>query len=51
MLAVCYLTASTGPDGFRGQRLNMLSGYAAYDYRKKIGQEKKACIEFPATAV
>ncbi len=29
----------------------MLNGYAVYDYRKKIGQEKKACIEFPATAV
>jgi hypothetical protein len=38
-------------NGFRGQRLNMLGGYATHDYRKKIGQEKKACIVFPAPAV
>jgi len=25
----------------------MLGSYATHDYRKKIGQEKKACIEFP----
>ena len=42
---------SFNANGFRGQRLNMLSSYAAYDYRKKIGQEKKACIEFPVSAV
>jgi hypothetical protein len=29
----------------------MLDGYATHDHRKKIGQEKKACIEFPAPAV
>jgi hypothetical protein len=29
----------------------MLNGYAVYDYRKKIGQGKKACIEFPLPAV
>jgi hypothetical protein len=42
---------SFNANGFRGQRLNMLSSYAAYDYRKKIGQEKKACIEFPVSTV
>jgi len=25
----------------------MLDGYATHDHRKKVGQEKKACIEVP----
>jgi len=41
--------ALTGPNGFRGQRLNMLNGYAAHDHRKNCRQEKKACIDFPVT--
>ena len=41
---------SFNANGFRGQRLNMLSSYATHDYRKNFGQEKKACIVFSAPA-
>jgi hypothetical protein len=29
----------------------MLGSYATHDYRKNFGQEKKACIVFPATTM
>jgi hypothetical protein len=50
MLAAASAAALTGPNGFRGQRLNMLGSYATHDHRKNFGQEKKACIVFPTPA-
>jgi hypothetical protein len=43
--------SSFSSKGFRGQRLNMLSGYAAHDHRANFDQAKKACIRIPAPAV
>jgi len=44
-----FRAKAAGPNGFRGQRLNMLDSYAVRDHRKICEQEKKACIVFPAS--